>query len=163
MGPGSGARRTATPPGVHRTQESPVMRVQPRPAGTSPMPVEISAPHTGKNSQKKPPAGALTLLHAPLGKALATRREEHPISRLQHLRDPSGNTHRCSGATVGDSPKGPLNNQGKTRLKPGRNAKHKSTYTPDTHTRHKHGPGGPRGPPGEHSVAPRVKLASLEE
>jgi hypothetical protein len=58
----------------------------------------------------------------PRGKALATRREERPISRLQHLRDPNGNTHRCSGATVGDNPKGPLNNRGETRLKPAKNA-----------------------------------------
>jgi hypothetical protein len=56
------------------------------------------------------------------GKALATRREERPISRLQHLRDPNGNTRRCSGATIGDSPKGPLNNQGEARLKPTKNA-----------------------------------------
>jgi hypothetical protein len=43
------------------------------------------------------PAGPLT---RPRRKALATRREERPISRLQHLRDPNGNTRRCSGATV---------------------------------------------------------------
>jgi hypothetical protein len=58
------------------------------------------------------PAGPLT---RPRGKVLATRREERPFSRLQHLRDPDGNTRRCSGATVGDNPKGPLNNQGETR------------------------------------------------
>jgi hypothetical protein len=129
MGPGSGARRTATPPGVHRMRELPVMRVRPRPAGTSPMPVEINATHTcqklaKKHLQERPrscrasgarPAGPLTRPH---GTALATKREERPISRLQHLRDPNGNTHRCSGATVGDSPKGPLNNRGETRLKP---------------------------------------------
>jgi hypothetical protein len=97
------------------------------------------------------PAGPLTRPH---GKALATRREERPISRLQHLRDPNGNTHRCSGATVEDSPEGPINNQGETRLKPAKNAKHKSTYMPDTHTWHKHGPGGPRGPPRQHSERP---------
>jgi hypothetical protein len=56
------------------------------------------------------PAGPLMRPH---GKELATRREERPISRLQHPRDPKGNTHRCSGATVGDSHKGPLNNRGK--------------------------------------------------
>jgi hypothetical protein len=39
--------------------------------------------------------------------------EECPISKCQHLRDPNGYTHRCSGATVGDSHEGPLNNQGK--------------------------------------------------
>jgi hypothetical protein len=56
------------------------------------------------------PAGPLMQPH---GKALATWREERPISRLQHLREPNGYTHRCSGATVGDSHKGPLNNQRK--------------------------------------------------
>jgi hypothetical protein len=44
------------------------------------------------------PVGPLTRPH---GTALATRREERPISRRQHLRDPNGYTHRCSGATVG--------------------------------------------------------------
>jgi hypothetical protein len=104
------------------------------------------------------PAGLLTRPHRT---ALATRREERPISRLQHLRDPDGNTHRCSGATVGDSPNGPLNNQGKTRLKPAKNAKHKSTCTPNTHTQHKHDLGGPRGPPSQHSGRPssEVRLA----
>jgi hypothetical protein len=38
--------------------------------------------------------------------------EECPISRIQHLREPSRHTHRCSGATVGDSPEGPLRNRG---------------------------------------------------
>jgi hypothetical protein len=56
------------------------------------------------------PAGPLTRPH---GTTLATRREERPISKHQHLRDPNGYTHKCSGATVGDSHKGPLNNQGK--------------------------------------------------
>jgi hypothetical protein len=55
------------------------------------------------------PAGPLTRPH---GKALATRREECPISRLQHLREPDGYTHRCSGATIKDNDKGPLNNRG---------------------------------------------------
>jgi hypothetical protein len=161
MGPGSGARRTATPPGVHRMRELPVMRVRPRPAGTSPMPVEINATHTcqklaKKHLQERPrscrasgarPAGPLTRPH---GTALATKREERPISRLQHLRDPNGNTHRCSGATVGDSPKGPLNNRGETRLKPAKNAKHKSICTPNTHAQHRHNLGGPRSLPGRH-------------
>jgi hypothetical protein len=95
----------------------------PRPAGTLSMPVETNTPHTG-GSREKPlqehsrsyrasrarPAGPLTRPH---GTALATRREERPISKRQHLRDPNGYTHRCSGATIGDSHKGPLNNQGK--------------------------------------------------
>jgi hypothetical protein len=44
--------------------------------------------------------------------ALATRREGCPISRLQHLREPGRHARRCSGATVGESPKGPLKNRG---------------------------------------------------
>jgi hypothetical protein len=67
------------------------------------------------------PAGLRGLdgpLTQPHRKALATRREEHPISRLQHLRDPDGYTHRCSGATVEDSHKGPQNNQGKPAYNP---------------------------------------------
>jgi hypothetical protein len=55
------------------------------------------------------PAGPLGRPH---GIAPAIRREESPISKRQHLRDHNGYTHRCSGATVGDSHKGPLNNQG---------------------------------------------------
>jgi hypothetical protein len=133
MGPGSGARRTATPPGAHQMQDLPVTRVRPRPAGISLMPVETNAPHTGKKLAKKSlqershscsasgarPAGPLTRPHR---KTFATRREERPFSGLQHLRDPNGNPHRCSGATVGDSLKGPLNNRGETRLKPAKNA-----------------------------------------
>jgi hypothetical protein len=87
------------------------------------MPVEINTPHAG-GSREKNPVGALTLLQGfgarpaglltrPHGTTLATRREERPISRRQHLRDPNWYTHRCSGATVGDNHKGPLNNQGK--------------------------------------------------
>jgi hypothetical protein len=171
MGTGSGARQAATPPGVHRTRELPIMRVRPRPAGTSPMPVETNASHTGKKLAKKPlhehshscrasgakPAGSLTRPH---GTALATRREECPISELQHLRVPNGNTHRCSGATVGDSPKGPLNNRGETCLKPEKR-KTKSTRTPNTHAQHRNNLGGPHGPPGRHGRRPssEVRLA----
>jgi hypothetical protein len=56
------------------------------------------------------PAGPLARPH---GIAPATRGEERPISKRQHLRDPNGYTHRCSEDTVGDDHKGPLNNQGK--------------------------------------------------
>jgi hypothetical protein len=77
------------------------------------------------------------------------------------LRDPNGDTHRCLGATVGDSPKGPPNNRGETRLKPAKNTKRKSTCTPKAHTQHSHDPGGPRGPPRQHSRGPssEVRLA----
>jgi hypothetical protein len=40
----------------------------------------------------------------------------------------------CKNTSVGDSHKGPLNNQGETFLKPTKNAKRKSTRTPKTHT-----------------------------
>jgi hypothetical protein len=84
------------------------------------MPVEINTPHAG-GSRKKPlqehsrscrasgarPAGSLTRPH---GTAFRNQEEECPISKLQHLRDPNGYTRRCSGATVGASHKGPLNN-----------------------------------------------------
>jgi hypothetical protein len=87
------------------------------------MPAETNTPHAG-GSFVKTLAGAPTLLKAsgarPAGLlarphriASATRGEERPISKRQHLRDPNGYTHRCSGATVGDSHEGPLNNQGK--------------------------------------------------
>jgi hypothetical protein len=62
---------------------------------------------------------------------------------------------------VKDSPKGPLNNQGKTRLKPAKNVKRKPTCTPNAHTQHNHDPSGPRGPPRQHNVRPssEVRLA----
>jgi hypothetical protein len=47
---------------------------------------------------------------------------------------------------VGDSPRGPLNNQGKP-TSPHKNVKHKLIHEPTTHTQHDHDPGGPRGPP----------------
>jgi hypothetical protein len=56
------------------------------------------------------PAGPLARPHEI---APATKREERPISKRQHLQDPNGYTHRCLGATVGDSHEGPLNSQGK--------------------------------------------------
>jgi hypothetical protein len=78
-------------------------------------------PHPLITFREKTPAGALTLLQffearpagpltRPHGKAFATRREERPISRLQHLREPDWNTRRRSEATFGDSHEGPLKN-----------------------------------------------------
>jgi hypothetical protein len=62
---------------------------------------------------------------------------------------------------VGDSHKGPLDNQGQTLLKPAKNAKHKSTCTHKTHTQHNRDPGAPHGPPGQRSGRPssEVRLA----
>jgi hypothetical protein len=95
----------------------------PRPAGISPMPAETNTPHTGRTCEKTlqehpcscKASGARLVgpLARPQGMAPATRGKESPISKRQHLRDPNGYTHRCSGAIVGDSHKGPLNNQGK--------------------------------------------------
>jgi hypothetical protein len=106
-----------------RTNAKYVRMAPPRPAGILPMPAETNTQHTDglceKTLQEHPrsckasgarPAGPLAWPH---GIAPATRREESPISKRQHLRDPNGYTHRCSGATVGDSHKGPLNNKGK--------------------------------------------------
>jgi hypothetical protein len=79
------------------------------------------------------PAGPLTRPH---GKAFATRKEERPISRLQHLREPDRYTRRCSGATVGDSHEGPLKNWGESYLKPAKNAKHKPNLGPNAKYTH---------------------------
>jgi hypothetical protein len=108
---------------IERRQRQSCACGTPRSAGTLQMPVEISAPHAGGSRDKSlqehsrscrasgaRSAGPLTRPH---GIALETRREERPISKCQHLQDPNGYTCRCSGATVGDSHKGPLNNQGK--------------------------------------------------
>jgi hypothetical protein len=93
---------------------------------------------------------------------LATKREERPISGLQHLRDPNGNTHRCSGATVGDSPKGPLNNRGESRLKSAKNAKRNQL----AHLTRIHNTTtilvAPAARQDDTADAPRVKSASLE-
>jgi hypothetical protein len=62
MGPGSGARRKATPPREHRTQATPDMCAWcTEAAGTLPMSIEINTPHAG-GSREKTPAGTLTLL-----------------------------------------------------------------------------------------------------
>jgi hypothetical protein len=100
-----------------------VRMAPPRPAGISLMPAETNTPHTGRSCEntlqeqprscKASEARPASPLARPHGIAPATRGGESPISRRQHLRDPHGYTHRCSGATVGDSHKGPLNNQGK--------------------------------------------------
>jgi hypothetical protein len=95
----------------------------PRQAEISSMSAETNTTHTGrpceKTLQEHPrsckasgarPAGPLARPH---GIAPATRGEESPISKRQHLRDPNGYTHRCSGATIRDSHKGRLNNQGR--------------------------------------------------
>jgi hypothetical protein len=89
------------------------------------------------------PAGPLTWPH---GMAFATRGEERPISRLQHLWEPDRNTRRCSGATVGDSQDGPLKNRGESCLKPAKNAKRKTHLEPNTKHAHTAWP-TPRWPP----------------
>jgi hypothetical protein len=85
---------------------------------------------------------------APPRNSTTSRREEHPIRKRQPLQDPNGYHHRGSGATVGDSPRGPLNNQGKSHF-----LSH-ITQTNSQNITHSHGPvarahgpGGLSGPP----------------
>jgi hypothetical protein len=57
--------------------------------------------------------------------------------------------------SVGDSHKGPLNNQGEIRLKPAKKTQNTDQLAHlKEHTQHNHDPGGPRGPPGQHSGRP---------
>jgi hypothetical protein len=137
----------------------------PRPAEISPMPAETTTPHAGmsceKSLQEHPrsckasEARPTGLLARPHGITPATRGEESPINKRQHLRDPPGHTHRCSGATVGDSHKGPLNNQGKPthlRIKQTQtNLKSTRKINPRAH-----------GPPDNRLSHPRRNSASLE-
>jgi hypothetical protein len=170
-----GARRAAAPPGMRRMRMVPVACASPKPAETSPMPVETGTTPTGKILARKPlqehsrscrasgarPAGPLMRPH---GKAFATGREERPISRLQHLREPDRYTHRCSGATVGDSHEGPLKNRGESCLKLAKNAKRKANLEPNTkHTQHDPHRSGPRGSPKWRGKAPpRARSALLD-
>jgi hypothetical protein len=100
-GPGSGARRTVTPPRVHRTRAVPVMCVWHRRGLLEHCRCRLKlTPRTLVDFAKKPlqehshscrasgarPAGPLTRPH---GTALATRTEERPISKRQYLRDPN--------------------------------------------------------------------------
>jgi hypothetical protein len=79
----------------------------------------------------------------------ASRREECPISKHQPLRNPNGYHYRGSGATVGDSHRGPLNNRGKP-ISFANNAneltKNTNTHSHDP-TAGAHGSGGPSSPP----------------
>jgi hypothetical protein len=81
------------------------------------MPAESNASHNGRSCEKTLQEllqgfGGLTRgsASATPRSSTTTRREESPISRRQHLRDPNGYTRKCLGATVGDSHKGRLNN-----------------------------------------------------
>jgi hypothetical protein len=103
-----------------------------------------------------------------------TTREERPISRLQHLREPQWQTRRCSGATVGDSPRGPLKPTGESPLKthdePKLSAPHLNTqgraHAAVAPTAHRDGPlKDPleQAPPRSRAHAsPRAGSASLE-
>jgi hypothetical protein len=81
-------------------------------------------PRTPADSAKKNLAGAPTPLQgfggytrgcasAPPWNSTTSRREGCPISKHQPLRDPNGYHRRGSGATVGDSHRGPLKTGGK--------------------------------------------------
>jgi hypothetical protein len=77
------------------------------------------------------------------------------------LREPGRRTRRCSGATVGDSPGGPLKQLGKPHLKPAKKTKVKHASL--KHTGHGPRHGGPDGPPRRPTQrSPRAGSASLE-
>jgi hypothetical protein len=104
-------------------------------------------------------AGPLT---RPYRKCSQTRGEGRAISRLQHLREPGRRTRRCSGATIGDSPKSPLKQLGESRLKPAKKPKLNASCL-SAHTGHGPHRGGPRGPPRRPTQrSPRAGSASLE-
>jgi hypothetical protein len=95
----------------------------PRPAETLPTPAETNTSHTNKLCEQNL-AGAPTLLQGFGGytrvcasahprNGTSTRREECPISEHQSLRVPNGYPRRGSGATIGDSHRGPLITGGK--------------------------------------------------
>jgi hypothetical protein len=127
VGPGSGARRTATPPGYAPNADGcRHVRIAPsRPAETLPMPAETNTSHTDKRCRKTlqehprsckvsgaKPAGALARPHG----TAQQPGEERPISKRQPLRVPNGQHRRGSRATVGDSHEGPLITRGKPFL-----------------------------------------------
>jgi hypothetical protein len=95
----------------------------PRRAEILPMPGETNTSHTGrlceKTLQEHPrfckASGGNTrgCASTPPWNSTTSRREEHPISKHQPLRDPNGYHRKGSGATVRDSHRGPLNNRGK--------------------------------------------------
>jgi hypothetical protein len=104
------------------------------------------------------PAGPLTRPH---GEAFAKPGGKNvPISRFQHLREPQWQTHRCSGATVGDSPRGPLKQQGNPRLKHATKPNTPRLTMQDT----THATEAPNGPPRRPSRrSPRAGFAPLED
>jgi hypothetical protein len=186
MGPGSGARRTATPPGVHRTRESPVVRVRPRPAGILPMPVETNAPHTCKNSQKKPCRST----HAPAGLRGLDPRVCWRGPAERHLQPGGKNVLSVGSSICGNLTGTPADARGllsgtamrvpkkprESCLKPAKNAKRKTNLGPNarcTHNAihaavapvaHRSGPAKrplERGPPPSraHAASNEVRLA----
>jgi hypothetical protein len=119
-GPGSRARRTATPPGhaPNATGCRHVRMAPPRPAETLSRPAETNTSHADKTFWKNL-VGAFTLLQgfggytrgcasAPPRNSTATRSEERPTSKLQPLRVPNRYHCRGSRATVEDSHRGSL-------------------------------------------------------
>jgi hypothetical protein len=111
---------------TERTRTSTHRMAPPRPAETPPRPAEINTSHEDDAAEKNiegvhtllqgfgaRPAGPLARPH---GIAQQPGGKKVPSAKRQHLRDPTGYPRRCSGATVGDSPRGPLKNRGKPIL-----------------------------------------------
>jgi hypothetical protein len=81
--------------------------------------------HSSKASRARP-TGPLARPHEtsrqPGGKKV-------PSAKRQHLQDPNGYLRKCSGATVGNSHRGPLRNRGETHLL-SQKTKHKRIHKP---------------------------------
>jgi hypothetical protein len=97
------ARRTSRPramlTGDRRNSGREVSGTRDPPAGTGARTERTSNSSSSRARGRGPTAGGGGGGGAP---------PERPSSRFQHLREPQWQTHRCSGATVGDSPRGPL-------------------------------------------------------
>jgi hypothetical protein len=89
--------------------------------------------------------------------SISNQGEERPISRLQHLREPSRQTRKCSGATDGDSPEGPLRQLGKPCLKPAK-TKSKRISLERTHRPRPTLRWSPRPTKAAHSKVPSSRL-----
>jgi hypothetical protein len=100
---------------------------------------------------------------APPRNRIATRREECPISKHQSLRIPDGYHRRGSGATVGDSHKGPLITEGKpifSQITKTQMSSQIINYTQNNHALviGAHGPGNLGSPSNGRPQPPQAKL-----
>jgi hypothetical protein len=106
---------------------------------------------------------------APPRNSTTFRREGCPISKHHPLRDPNGYRRRGSGATVGDSHRGPPKNRGKNPFSFANNKTHMNSqiinHAQDNHgpVAGAHGPGNLSGPPEWSAPAPLGRNSGLLE